>query len=122
MDRQSAVAELAPPRALLRCQGRDRPVFVDSTGRRARVLRHVGAVADLLLLGYLGILALGFAGGTPLAPETLVPGKDVATASGTAAKGSRGGKPSAASHRKAPVGGSGTTALPALGPVRPDLR
>ncbi|GGQ68847.1 MULTISPECIES: hypothetical protein [Streptomyces] len=49
------------------------PVFVDASGRRARLLRRAGYGAAGLAAGYLGVLALSLMGATPFAPEALLP-------------------------------------------------
>jgi hypothetical protein len=49
------------------------PVFVDPTGRRARLMRRWGAVAGMVLAGYTAIFCVGLVGGTPVAPPTLIP-------------------------------------------------
>ncbi|MER8157487.1 hypothetical protein [Streptomyces sp. NPDC094472] len=79
MDPQSDVAERAPSRPLRADVARKGPVFVDLSGRRGRLVRHVGVVAGAACLGYSAVLGLGYAGGTPFAPQTLIPGHPVAT-------------------------------------------
>ncbi|MEU8822538.1 hypothetical protein [Streptomyces sp. NPDC048636] len=54
-------------------------MFVDPSGRRGRLVRHAGVVAGAVCLGYSVVLAVGFAGGTAFAPETLIPGRPIAT-------------------------------------------
>ncbi|MFF9333145.1 hypothetical protein [Streptomyces albogriseolus] len=49
------------------------PVFVDASGRRARLLRRSGYAAAGLAAGYLSVLALSLMGATPFAPEALLP-------------------------------------------------
>ncbi|MFF5342956.1 hypothetical protein ACFY4H_19950 [Streptomyces althioticus] len=49
------------------------PVFVDASGRRARLLRRAGYGAAGLAASYLGVLALSLMGATPFAPEALLP-------------------------------------------------
>ncbi|MER7795053.1 hypothetical protein [Streptomyces sp. NPDC097640] len=61
-------------RRRVRTHGPESPVFVDSSGRRARLLRRAGVVAGIALLGYATMLAVAFMGATPFAPETLIPG------------------------------------------------
>ncbi|MBU3866045.1 hypothetical protein KN815_18775, partial [Streptomyces sp. 4503] len=39
----------------------------------------MGVVAGAACLGYSAVLGLGYAGGTPFAPQTLIPGHPVAT-------------------------------------------
>ncbi|NUH43977.1 hypothetical protein HUF15_46175 [Streptomyces samsunensis] len=79
MDPQSDVAERAPSRPLRADVARKGPVFVDLSGRRGRLVRHVGVVAGAACLGYSAVLGLGYAGGTPFAPQTLIPGRSVTT-------------------------------------------
>ncbi|MFE2188170.1 hypothetical protein [Streptomyces sp. NPDC059455] len=79
MDPQSDVAERAPSRPLRADVARKGPVFVDLSGRRGRVVRHVGVVAGAACLGYSAVLGLAYAGGTPFAPQTLIPGHPVST-------------------------------------------
>ncbi|MFD7703555.1 hypothetical protein [Streptomyces caelestis] len=49
------------------------PVFVDSTGRRARVLRRTGYGVAGLAAAYLMVLVLSLMGATPFAPGALLP-------------------------------------------------
>ncbi|MET8182759.1 hypothetical protein [Streptomyces sp. NPDC005336] len=79
MDPQSDVAERAPSRPLRPEVVRKGPVFVDLSGRRGRLVRHAGVVAGAVCFGYSAVLGVGFAGGTAIAPETLIPGRPVAT-------------------------------------------
>lgn len=79
MDPQSDVAERATSRPLRADVARKGPVFVDLSGRRGRLVRHVGVVAGAACLGYSAVLGLGYAGGTPFAPQTLIPGRPVST-------------------------------------------
>ncbi|AEN13463.1 MULTISPECIES: hypothetical protein [unclassified Streptomyces] len=51
----------------------DGPVFVDSSGRRARLLRRAGALVGLACAGYAAVLALAFMGGISVAPSQLLP-------------------------------------------------
>lgn len=74
MHPQSDVAERAPTRLLAADEAAAGPVFVDLSGRRARLLRHAGVVAGTAVLGYTALLGAGFSGGTTLAPDTPVPG------------------------------------------------
>ncbi|MDW6060226.1 hypothetical protein SAZ11_22280 [Streptomyces sp. FXJ1.4098] len=69
------------------------PVFVDLSGRRARLLRHAGVVAGAAVIGYTALLGTGFSGGTAVAPDTLAPGA-VADRAGRDAKDTRRGHPS----------------------------
>ncbi len=49
------------------------PIFVDATGRRARVVRRVGYLLTGLCATYTIVLGLSLAGVTSIAPNTLVP-------------------------------------------------
>ncbi|MET9369979.1 hypothetical protein ACIRPR_24810 [Streptomyces griseoflavus] len=49
------------------------PVFVDSTGRRARVLRRTGYAVAGTAAAYLAVLGLSLLGATPFAPDALLP-------------------------------------------------
>ena len=135
MDPQSDVAERAPSRPLAFDAARKGPVFVDPSGRRGRLMRQAGAVAGAVCLGYSAVLGLGFAGGTALAPETLVPGHPIATEAldreaKNAPAGHFGGHRSATARRhvpKRPHSHAPTRppsprkpgALPAVAPPRP---
>ncbi|MER6140873.1 hypothetical protein ABT174_12525 [Streptomyces sparsogenes] len=55
------------------------PVFVDLSGRRARLLRHAGVVAGSVVLGYTALLGAGFSGGTAVAPDTQLPDSGATT-------------------------------------------
>ncbi|MGR3934519.1 hypothetical protein [Streptomyces sp. BRA346] len=79
MDPQSDVAERAPSRPVRSEVARKGPVFVDLSGRRGRLVRHAGALAGAVCFGYSAVLGMGFAGGTAIAPETLIPGHPVTT-------------------------------------------
>lgn len=50
----------------------DRPVFVDPSGRRRKVMRIAIGVVAAGVLGYLVLLAIALAGG-PVRPSTLLP-------------------------------------------------
>ncbi|WP_327179302.1 hypothetical protein OG599_31120 [Streptomyces sp. NBC_01335] len=49
------------------------PVFVDASGRRARLLRRAGAVLALAVVGYAAVLGLAFMGGLSMSPSRLLP-------------------------------------------------
>ncbi|MGW0859615.1 hypothetical protein, partial [Streptomyces sp. NPDC002690] len=49
------------------------PVFVDASGRRARLLRRAGAVLGLAVVSYAAVLGLAFMGGLSLSPSQLLP-------------------------------------------------
>ncbi|MHA5050190.1 hypothetical protein [Streptomyces sp. SD15] len=49
-------------------------MFVDSSGRRARLLRRVGMLFGAVCLGYAVVLGMAFMGvGTSLTPNSLIP-------------------------------------------------
>ncbi|MEU9442010.1 hypothetical protein AB0D42_14045 [Streptomyces sp. NPDC048304] len=49
-------------------------MFVDTTGRRSRVLRRIGLLVGAVCLAYAGVLAAAFMGwGTSLNPSSLLP-------------------------------------------------
>ncbi|MFC9680443.1 hypothetical protein [Streptomyces sp. NPDC056948] len=50
------------------------PVFVDNSGRRARLLRRIGLLLGVVCLGYAAVLGAAFMGwGTSLTPSQLLP-------------------------------------------------
>ncbi|MBQ0966131.1 hypothetical protein KBY91_22215 [Streptomyces sp. RK23] len=50
------------------------PVFVDSTGRRARLLRRLGLLLGAVCVGYTAVLGLAFMGvGISVNPSSLLP-------------------------------------------------
>ncbi|RNG13798.1 hypothetical protein EEJ42_31725, partial [Streptomyces botrytidirepellens] len=91
-------------------------MFVDLSGRRGRLVRHAGALAGAVCFGYSAVLGMGFAGGTAIAPETLIPGRPVTTEAlgrepRSAPEGPSGGRSAAHEHpsedRYAPYGHDG---------------
>ncbi|MFF6998001.1 hypothetical protein ACFY93_23985 [Streptomyces sp. NPDC008313] len=77
MHSESAIEKPAPVRGRGRRRGTgpgDGPVFVDSSGRRARLLRRLGVLVGVVCLGYAVVLGMAFMGwGTALAPSSLLP-------------------------------------------------
>ncbi|GGQ93153.1 hypothetical protein [Streptomyces flaveolus] len=50
------------------------PVFVDNSGRRARLLRRLGLLVGVVCVGYAAVLGLAFMGiGTSINPSSLLP-------------------------------------------------
>lgn len=49
------------------------PVFVDSSGRRARLLRRAGIALGIACVGYAAVLCLAFMGGISMSPSELLP-------------------------------------------------
>ncbi|WP_405387337.1 hypothetical protein OG596_05145 [Streptomyces sp. NBC_01102] len=54
-------------------QPREGPVFVDSSGRRAKLLRRAGMLLGAVCVGYAAVLGLAFMGGISLTPSQLLP-------------------------------------------------
>lgn len=48
-------------------------MFVDSSGRRAKLLRRAGMLLGLVCVGYAAVLGLAFMGGISLTPSQLLP-------------------------------------------------
>ncbi|ADI07289.1 hypothetical protein SBI_04168 [Streptomyces bingchenggensis BCW-1] len=95
------MAERTPARPLAADDATAGPVFVDLSGRRARLLRHAGMVAGAAVIGYTALLGTGFSGGTAVAPDTLAPGAGPGAAvdsAGRDAKDTRRGHPSPRKH------------------------
>ncbi|TLS39821.1 hypothetical protein FE633_44910 [Streptomyces montanus] len=52
----------------------DGPVFVDNSGRRAKLLRRIGLLLGVVCLGYAVVLGMAFMGwGPSLSPSSLLP-------------------------------------------------
>ncbi|MFJ9055449.1 hypothetical protein [Streptomyces sp. NPDC102409] len=73
--RRRAHAGPARPAGRRRAAGQPQegPVFVDSSGRRARLLRRAGMLLGTGCVGYAAVLALAFMGGISLTPSQLLP-------------------------------------------------
>lgn len=114
MQSESAIENRAPVRGRRRERGSgavDGPVFVDSSGRRARLLRRVGLLVGAGCLGYAVVLGMAFMGwGTSLTPSSLIPFDG-----GRAGSAPGGGGPGAGRAGTAPTGGP--TALPSGAPT-----
>lgn len=54
----------------------DRPVFVDTSGRRGRKLRRIGWILGAICVGYASVLAISLAGADSRAPWLMIPGED----------------------------------------------
>ncbi|WP_202919595.1 hypothetical protein [Streptomyces adustus] len=55
------------------------PVFVDTSGRRSKLLRRIGILLGVVCLAYAGVLGAAFMGwGTSLTPSSLLPFGDTA--------------------------------------------
>ncbi|MET9081489.1 hypothetical protein ACIPX0_43040 [Streptomyces sp. NPDC090075] len=77
MQSEPAIESRASMRGRRRKQGNgsaEGPVFVDSSGRRSKVLRRVGLLLGVVCLAYTGVLGAAFMGwGTSLTPDSLIP-------------------------------------------------
>ncbi|MEU9360703.1 hypothetical protein AB0D35_21630 [Streptomyces sp. NPDC048301] len=102
------------------------PVFVDSSGRRAKLLRRAGLLLGTLCLGYAGVLGLAFMGGISLTPSQLMPfDGDAEAGPGAGSRPGQGttppsGAPAPPSGAPAPPGSggavpSGEASAPATG-------
>ncbi|MEU9975881.1 hypothetical protein [Streptomyces sp. NPDC051014] len=84
MQSEPAIESRAAVRGRRRKQGNgsaEGPVFVDSSGRRSKLLRRAGLLLGAVCLAYTGVLGAAFLGwGTSLTPDSLVP--DFARAGG----------------------------------------
>ncbi|MFE2459581.1 hypothetical protein [Streptomyces sp. NPDC059402] len=77
MQSEPASASRAAVRGRRRKRGKgsaEGPVFVDSTGRRARLLRRLGLLLGAVCVGYTAVLGLAFMGvGISVNPSSLLP-------------------------------------------------
>ncbi|MFJ8009415.1 hypothetical protein [Streptomyces fagopyri] len=125
MRSESAIENRAQGRGRRRERGNgpdEGPVFVDNSGRRARLLRRIGVLAGAVCLGYALVLGMTFMGwGTSLTPSSLfpfsgdragsAPGGAFPPRGGAAPTGPRGGatptgRPTATPPSGAPSGAS----------------
>ena len=93
------------------------PVFVDSSGRRAKLLRRAGMLLGIVCVGYAAVLGLAFMGGISLTPSQLLPfdgGPAAEAGPGGGARPGYGMPPSGAP--------SGIPAPPASGGATPSAR
>ncbi|MFD7706445.1 hypothetical protein ACFV6E_29360 [Streptomyces sp. NPDC059785] len=77
MQSESAIENRATARGRRRKRGSgpaEGPVFVDNSGRRARLLRRIGMLLGIACIGYAAVLGMAFMGwGTSLTPSSLLP-------------------------------------------------
>ncbi|MGW2957000.1 hypothetical protein ACWDGI_00740 [Streptomyces sp. NPDC001220] len=77
MQSEPVIESRAAGRGRRRKQGNgsaEGPVFVDSSGRRSKLLRRVGLLLGVVCLAYTGVLGDAFMGwGTSLTPDSLIP-------------------------------------------------
>ncbi|MFG2475485.1 hypothetical protein [Streptomyces fagopyri] len=92
-------------------------MFVDNSGRRARLLRRIGMLAGAVCFGYAVVLGMAFMGwGTSLTPSSLFPfsGDRAGSAPGGAFPPRGGAAPTGPRGGATPTGRS--TATPPSGP------
>ncbi|MGW0567713.1 hypothetical protein [Streptomyces tauricus] len=77
MHSEPAIESHAAVRGRRRKRGNgpeDGPVFVDNSGRRAKLLRRIGTLLGIVCIGYAVVLGMAFMGwGTSLTPSSLLP-------------------------------------------------
>ncbi|MER6137843.1 hypothetical protein [Streptomyces sp. NPDC001815] len=103
----------------------DGPVFVDSSGRRARLLRRIGLLLGVVCVGYAVVLGMAFMGwGPSLSPSSLLPfgggpggGQNSGPGGGVQPQGGTGTPP--ARPTGAPPSGVATGAAPTAAPSAP---
>ncbi|MET7323835.1 hypothetical protein [Streptomyces sp. NPDC005549] len=119
MYSEPATASRAATRGRRRKRGNgsaEGPVFVDSTGRRARLLRRLGLLMGAVCVGYTAVLGLAFLGiGISVTPSSLLP-----FGVGGGGGGPEGGPGPGGGTRPqggvAPTGAPPSTAPPAVSP------
>ncbi|MEU1911687.1 hypothetical protein AB0E95_16400 [Streptomyces massasporeus] len=98
------------------------PVFVDNSGRRARLLRRIGLLLGAVCLGYAAVLGAAFMGwGTSLTPSQLLPFAGAGPGGGRpegvpGGPGGPGVRPSGAPSAPAGEAVSATTSSPSASP------
>ncbi len=91
------------------------PVFVDTSGRRARLLRRIGLAVGAVCLGYAAVLGAAFLGwGTALTPSRLLPFAGAGPGGGPGGPAGPG-LPTAPVGTGAPTGPVGT-GIPSVAP------
>ncbi|MGW1026647.1 hypothetical protein ACWD4J_23630 [Streptomyces sp. NPDC002577] len=92
------------------------PVFVDNSGRRARLLRRLGLVVGAICVGYAAVLGMAFMGwGTSLSPSALLPFDD-APAGGPQGAAPTGAPPTRTMPTGLPTGAAPSAAPPTSAP------
>ncbi|MET9563273.1 hypothetical protein [Streptomyces tauricus] len=103
MHSEPAIESHAAVRGRRRKRGNgpeDGPVFVDNSGRRAKLLRRIGTLLGIVCIGYAVVLGMAFMGwGTSLTPSSLLP---------FGAGGPNGGQNSGPGGGLQPQGGTGS--------------
>ncbi|WP_324616939.1 hypothetical protein [Streptomyces sp. NRRL S-146] len=97
-------------------------MFVDNSGRRARLLRRIGLLLGAVCLGYAAVLGAAFMGwGTSLTPSQLLPFAGAGPGGGRpegvpGGPGAPGVRPSGLPSAPAGEAVSGTTSSPSSSP------
>ncbi|MFE4048668.1 hypothetical protein [Streptomyces sp. YIM B13518] len=90
------------------------PVFVDSSGRRAKVLRRIGLLLGTVCAGYAVVLGMAFMGiGTSVTPASLLPFGAGQGQTGPGGEGPGNGVAPTGAPPSPPAGAPGATAVPA---------
>ncbi|WP_328495807.1 hypothetical protein OHS59_26030 [Streptomyces sp. NBC_00414] len=126
MHSEPAIESRAAVRGRRRKRGNgpeDGPVFVDNSGRRARLLRRIGTLLGIVCIGYAVVLGMAFMGwGPSLTPSSLLPfggggpngGQNSGPGGGLQPQGGTGSPP--ARPTGAPPSGVATGAAPTAAP------
>lgn len=123
MQSESAIENRARGRGRRRKRGNgpdEGPVFVDNSGRRARLLRGIGVLAGAVCFGYALVLGMAFMGwGTSLTPSSLFPfsGDRAGSAPGGAFPPRGGAAPTGPRGGATPTGGPTAAAPPSGAPT-----
>ncbi|MFK4117216.1 hypothetical protein OG739_21385 [Streptomyces longwoodensis] len=116
MQSEPAIEHRAAARGRRRKRGNDSvegPVFVDTSGRRSKVLRRIGLLLGAGCLAYAAVLGAAFMGwGTDLTPSSLLP-------FGDSARGGPGGLRPAGGHGDPAGRPSGAPTAAPTSPVPP---
>ncbi|KYK16849.1 hypothetical protein AUW26_14900, partial [Streptomyces sp. CC71] len=119
-ESRAAVGE-RPARGRRRTRGHgsgEGPVFVDNSGRRARLLRRLGLLLGAVCVGYAAVLGLAFLGiGTSLNPSSLLPFGGGQDGGGPAPGGGTGPQSGALPTGAPPTGAPPSGAPTAPGPT-----
>ncbi|MGW6009067.1 hypothetical protein [Streptomyces sp. NPDC055210] len=127
MHSEPAIESRAAVRGRRRKRGNgpeDGPVFVDNSGRRARLLRRIGTLLGVVCIGYAVVLGMAFMGwGPSLTPSSLLPfgdggpngSQNSGPGGGLQPQGGTGSPP--ARPTGAPPSGVATGAAPAAAPT-----
>ncbi|MEU9183989.1 hypothetical protein AB0D14_05355 [Streptomyces sp. NPDC048484] len=134
MHSEPAIESPAAVRGRRRKRGNgseDGPVFVDNSGRRAKLLRRIGLLLGVVCIGYAVVLGMAFMGwGPSLTPSSLLPfggggpngGQNSGPGGGLQPQGGTGSppaRPTGAPPSGAPTGAVPTGAAPTAVPSTP---